>query len=212
MTNAAMAKSEKQRIKRVIPTSIIERRAKLVCMTYYGSKELAASFRTVRKNTIIAAGEITEERYGYQVAPGTRTVAQLLTHIAVLPRLPEQIHFVEKRTTFEGFDFFGAMGALIAEEHKLRSKAEIIELLQIEGERFAQLLDGVTEEFLAQHVTYPQGMLPPSKSRFEMLLSVKEHEMHHRAQLMLIQRLLGVVPHLTRDMQARIEAMKAAKA
>jgi uncharacterized damage-inducible protein DinB len=42
-----------------------------------------------------------------------------------------------------------------------------------------------------------------SKSRFEMLLGVKEHEMHHRAQLMLVQRLLGLVPHLTRARQQR---------
>ncbi len=36
-----------------------------------------------------------------------------------------------------------------------------------------------------------------------MLLSVKEHEMHHRGQLMLIERLLGIVPHLTRARQNR---------
>jgi uncharacterized damage-inducible protein DinB len=35
-----------------------------------------------------------------------------------------------------------------------------------------------------------------------MLLGVKEHEMHHRAQLMLVQRLLGIVPHLTRQRDA----------
>ena len=40
------------------------------------------------------------------------------------------------------------------------------------------------------------------KSRLEMLLGAKEHEMHHRAQLMLIERLLGIVPHLTRNRQA----------
>ena len=39
-----------------------------------------------------------------------------------------------------------------------------------------------------------------------MLLSPKEHEMHHRAQLMLVERLLGIVPHLTRDQQARMAA------
>jgi len=39
----------------------------------------------------------------------------------------------------------------------------------------------------------------PSQSRFEMLQSMKEHEMHHRAQLMVVERLLGVVPHLTRN-------------
>ena len=37
-----------------------------------------------------------------------------------------------------------------------------------------------------------------------MLLSVKEHEMHHRAQLMVYERLLGLVPHLTRERQARM--------
>ena len=37
----------------------------------------------------------------------------------------------------------------------------------------------------------PPGANPDSKSRFEMLLSPKEHEMHHRAQLMTMQRMLG---------------------
>jgi uncharacterized damage-inducible protein DinB len=36
-----------------------------------------------------------------------------------------------------------------------------------------------------------------------MLLAVKEHEMHHRGQLMLIERMLGIVPHLTRQRQQR---------
>jgi uncharacterized damage-inducible protein DinB len=41
------------------------------------------------------------------------------------------------------------------------------------------------------------------RSRFESLLSPKEHEMHHRGQLMLIERMLGIVPHLTRQRQQR---------
>jgi uncharacterized damage-inducible protein DinB len=41
-----------------------------------------------------------------------------------------------------------------------------------------------------------------------MLLSPKEHEMHHRAQLMLVERMLGIVPHLTREQQARMAAME----
>jgi uncharacterized damage-inducible protein DinB len=44
-----------------------------------------------------------------------------------------------------------------------------------------------------------------------MLLSAKEHEMHHRAQLMVLQRMLGITPHLTREQQARLAAMQAAK-
>ena len=40
-------------------------------------------------------------------------------------------------------------------------------------------------------------------------MSVKEHEMHHRSQLMLIQRLLGQVPPLTRQRQAQMAALAA---
>jgi uncharacterized damage-inducible protein DinB len=181
-------------------------------MTYYGAKELAAAFRTVRKNTLTIAEEIPEEHYGFRASPETRTVAQTLVHIAVIPRVPQQIQFVEKRTTLEGFDFFSVMGKLIAEEQVPRSKAQIIALLKDEGEKFASLLEGVTEDFLAQSVTYPQGMTPPTKSRFEMLLAPKEHEMHHRAQLMVMERMLGLTPHLTRDMMARMASMQASQA
>ena len=178
-------------------------------MIYYGSKELADSFRTVRKNTIVIAEEIPEQHYGFRAAPETRTVAQMLVHIAVMPRLAEQIHLIERRTTLDGFDFFGLLGTLIAEEQVVRSKAEIVGMLRAGGEKFAQLLEGLPEDFLSQRVAYPQGMMPPNKSRFEMLMSAKEHEMHHRGQLMLMERQLGIVPHLTREMQTRIAAVQA---
>lgn len=180
-------------------------------MIYYGSKELADSFRTVRKNTIVIAEEIPEQHYNFRVTPETRTVAQLLVHLAVLPRLAEQIHFIEKRILLEGFDYFAYMSKLIAEEQQARSKAEIVGMLRAGGDKFAHLLEGANEDFLSQTVVYPKGMTPPSKSRFEMLLSTKEHEMHHRGQLMLIERQLGIVPHLTREIQARIATVQANK-
>ena len=40
-------------------------------------------------------------------------------------------------------------------------------------------------------------------------MGMKEHEMHHRGQLMLIQRLIGQVPHLTRQTQERWAARAA---
>jgi uncharacterized damage-inducible protein DinB len=55
------------------------------------------------------------------------------------------------------------------------------------------------EELLAEQVRMPGGVL---KNRFEMLLGTKEHEMHHRAQLMVIERMLGIVPHLSRQRRA----------
>jgi uncharacterized damage-inducible protein DinB len=42
-----------------------------------------------------------------------------------------------------------------------------------------------------------------------MIMAMKEHEMHHRGQLMLIERMLGITPHLTRQMQERFAGAQA---
>jgi uncharacterized damage-inducible protein DinB len=181
-------------------------------MTYYGAKDLADSFRTVRKNTLIIAEEIPEEKYGYRAAPELRSVGELLAHISNIGSMAERIHGTERRTTLEGFDFPAFMMQALAKEKQPRSKAATIDMLRADGERFAKWLDSLTEEILSERVAFPAGMTPPNKTRFEMLLGVKEHEMHHRGQLMLIERMLGVVPHLTREMQARIAQMTQAKA
>jgi uncharacterized damage-inducible protein DinB len=181
-------------------------------MTYYGAQELARSFRTVRENTIQTAEDIPEDKYDFRPAEGCRSVAETLVHIAVMSRVQEQLQFVERRGTLAGFDFFGFMGKLQAEMKTPRTKAEILELLRSEGEKYAKALEGVPEEFLGEHVEYPEGMEPRRKSRFEMLIAVKEHEMHHRGQLMVIERMLGIKPHLTRRMEDTIAAMQAGQA
>ena len=91
-----------------------------------------------------------------------------------------------------------------------RTKAEIITLLKDEGEKFAKAVESLSDDYLGQSVSMPPGMTPASRTRFEMLLSAKEHEMHHRGQLMLIERMLGITPHLTREMEARMASMQAA--
>ena len=181
-------------------------------MTYYGAKEIAESFRTVRKNTITIAQEIPAEKYSFRAAPETRSVAELLTHIALSYVFQHQVHAVERRTNLEGFDFPSLLQKIGGEEKQPRSKEQIIELLRTNGDKWAGWVDTLTEPFLAERVQMPAGMPVPAKSRFEMIISVKEHEMHHRAQLILIERMLGIVPHLTREMQARMATATAAKA
>ena len=178
-------------------------------MNYYGAKELAASFRTVRNNTLKIADEIEEKNYGFQPALDTRTVGQTLIHIANAHKLQEHIHGVAKLNTLEGFDFVGFFLPMQEIEKKAHTKMQIVTLLTEQGEHFAHFLESLSDEFLGQRVSNPMG---PGKTRFEMLLGVKEHEMHHRGQLMLMERMLGMTPHLTREMNARIEQMLKAKA
>jgi uncharacterized damage-inducible protein DinB len=177
--------------------------------SYYGGKELAGAFRTVRKNTIQVAEDIPESSYGFVAASEVRSVARMLTHVAIATRIWEEVH-KKRLTTLAGLDFFGMMDRFNAEEAKPRSKAEILNLLRIEGEQFAAWMETLTPEILAETVTEPDGKT--AKTRFERLLGAKEHEMHHRAQLMLIERQLGIVPHLTRQFNEQVAKMRAAKA
>jgi uncharacterized damage-inducible protein DinB len=172
-------------------------------MTTYGPKEMADSFRTVRKNTIQVAQDIPEEKYSYRAAEGVMSVGEMLAHLASSTHWASQLHFVEAKTqvSYEDFGRYMAESKTVADG--LKTKADIITALESRGQEFAGRLVEMTEAQMAEHVAFPPPIQPPSKSRFEMLLSVKEHEMHHRGQLMLIERLLGIVPHLTRARQNR---------
>lgn len=178
----------------------------------YGSRELAAAFRTVRNNTIQIAQEIPEDKYDFVAASGAKSVSQLLRHIAFGTMIHYDFHRDKKITTLKGYDFGGIIGRLNAEENAPRTKAEIVALLQDEGEKFATWLESHSPEFLAETFTDVAGQNP--KTRFEQLLGAKEHEMHHRGQLMLIQRMIGITPHLTRQREerSRVIAPQAATA
>lgn len=178
-------------------------------MTCYGGKELAAAFRTVRGNTLQIAEDIPEGQYDFCAAPDTRSVGKLLTHIAVSSQYALHVHG-DKVTDLKTLNFPEILQKLAVEEAKPRTKAEVIALLKGEGEKFATFLDGLSDAFLQERVAMPPGAPQPTKSRFEMLLSSKEHEMHHRGQLMLIERMLGIVPHITRRFQERMAAAQAA--
>jgi uncharacterized damage-inducible protein DinB len=178
-------------------------------MTYYGGTELAAAFRTVRNNTIKIAEEIPEGKYDFRAAPDCRTIGQTLVHIAVGPSFQHQIHS-NKFDDVTKVNFAPELiQKLTAEEAKPRTKAEIVAMLRTEGDQFASFLESLPEAFLAERVAMRPGTEPATKTRFEMLLSPKEHEMHHRAQLMVLQRMIGQVPHLTLQMRERMAQMQA---
>jgi uncharacterized damage-inducible protein DinB len=176
----------------------------------YGAKDIAAAFRQVRSNTLQIANDIPEDKYAFKPSPESRSIGQTLVHIALGPGF--QLHIqTNKINDLKLVNFPELMKGVMAEEAKPRTKAETIAFLKSEGERFASFVDSLSDSFLAEQVAMPPGATPASKSRFEMLLSPKEHEMHHRAQVMTMQRMIGQVPHLTRQMQERMAQMAAAK-
>jgi uncharacterized damage-inducible protein DinB len=171
----------------------------------YGARDIAESFRTVRKNTIQIAEDIPGDQYGFHAADGVKSVGEILAHIAVSPRWQIDVH--QQRISSIDLGFFGGRAPQVAaDERALATKEQILAALKKGGEEFASMVDGLTSERLAEAVSFAPPLQPSQKTRFEMLLGVKEHEMHHRGQLMLIQRMLGIVPHLTRRRQAAVAA------
>ena len=177
-------------------------------MLPYGARELARAFRTVRSNTLQIVNEIPETKLDFAPADGTRTIRQLATHVAFADEFANALHGPKLDSVLK-LDFPTMVGKAAAEEAKPRDKAALVTLLTERGDSFAGWLETLSDEFLGEPVGMPPGSDQATKTRFELIMGVKEHEMHHRGQLMLILRLLGQVPPLTRQRQEQMAAMAA---
>ena len=167
----------------------------------YGAKELSESFETVRRNTIQIAEDIPAEQYEFRAAPLVKSVAEMLAHVAVSPRWQMEVHGQHVAELDRAF-FGERLARSAAEEALLRSKEEIVGALRDGGTQFVAFIAGLSPAVLSETVSFAPPIQPARKSRLEMIANVKEHEMHHRGQLMLIERMLGIVPHLTRRREA----------
>jgi uncharacterized damage-inducible protein DinB len=164
-------------------------------MNLYGPKQLADSIRTVRQNVVLIAEDVHEDDYLFRPAVGSRSVAEVLIHIAFFSNFDYLFHEEEHVTTAEAFDFGQFLRDSESQEKRHHSKSRLIGLLKDSGESWAEWVEFVPQQFLAEGVVQRDGT---SKTRFEMVLGTKEHEMHHLGQLAVIERMLGIVPHLAR--------------
>ena len=132
-------------------------------MTTYGAKDMAESFRTVRKNTIQVAQDIPEDKYDYRPAEGVMTVGEMLAHLASSTHWAEQLHFVENKSdvTYEDFGRYMAEGAAVSAG--LKTKTDIVAALESRGHDFACKLEQLTDEQLAEHVSFPAPIQPPEQ-------------------------------------------------
>src|SRR5690242_19126578 len=137
-------------------------------MNPYGPQQLADAIRTVRKNTILVAEDIPEESYGYRVTPDSRSVTETLLHITSAPQLDFYFHGSERLSSIDDFQLFSTILKEAPIHEKLPySKAQIINLLRAEGERWAEFVERIPQSQADELVTMPGGA--PVKSRFEMM-------------------------------------------
>src|SRR5258708_35958548 len=114
-------------------------------MTYYGSRKLAESFRTVRKNTLTIANEIPEDKYSFRATPEVMSVGELLAHIAISPEWLVEVH--STRVPKIEFSFFGDwMQKAAAGEKALRTKCDIVKARTENGDKVAAFVEGRDED------------------------------------------------------------------
>jgi uncharacterized damage-inducible protein DinB len=160
-------------------------------MNFYGPKQLADSIRTVRQNTLLIAENIHEDDYLFRPTADSRSIAEILIHIAFFSNFDYLFHEEEHVTAMEAFDFNQFLRDSKSQEKRHHKKPELMDLLRDSGESWAEWVEFAPELFLAEGVAQRDGTL---KTRFEMILGIKEHEIHHRGQLTAIEKMLGVVP------------------
>jgi len=161
---------------------------------------LKLSFLIVRKNTILAAEEIPEDKYGLRRNGGLRNIGRPAQSTS---RGPDAV----TRT---------AHHASIAIAQGLRLSRHLREALDKERppeqdavprcSRAKAIGVGDCSAGLGRQVpqrTFTMSMGQKPKTRFENTLAMKEHEMHHRGQLMLIQRMVAWCPTPPRARRTR---------
>lgn len=173
-------------------------------------KMILDSFKAVRANTIEVARDIPAEKYDFRPAEGTGNVLELFQRLLRLTEMltnvalhkgdvkfdPERVEEFFKRFTW-------------TDPGSVTTKEQVVEALQRSMDEIECRLMAAEEGFLGQTMVAPDGI---TKERLWIVNNAKEQEMAIRAQLMLIERLLGIVPHTTRRQQEREAKRKEQKA
>jgi uncharacterized damage-inducible protein DinB len=140
--------------------------------------DLLRAVDTARARTARLAALVPESSLDWAPAPGAYTCADLLRHLAAT----ERFTFVEiamgGRSRYPGHDRRLAYG-----------KEGVLAYLDTMHEQSMALLRTLDEAALDRLVTTPTGAQIPT---WRWLQLMTEHEAHHRGQLYLMLRLLGV--------------------
>lgn len=157
------------------------------------------SFKAVRGNTIEVARDIPADKYDFRGAPETRTVAELFRDIIRITEFVvgvaisrEKVDFAEKPR-----DEWGKM-FVKTDLAALTTPEQVVAALQVSMDDLCDRVMATDDSFLNETFLAPDGR---NKVRLWMVNTAKEQEMAMRAQLMLIERMLGIVPHTTRRQQ-----------
>ncbi len=170
-------------------------------------KIILDSFQAVRKNTIQIAHDIPAEKYSFTPAEGVPSVLELFKDILRITEFMVGVSLKEEPVVITSESRDETFRRIITfNPDEITNKDEVIAALEKSILGIVERLESADEDFLHSTVVAPDKA---TKVRLWIAQCAKEQEMVIRAKLLLIERMLGIVPHTTRR---QIEAQEKAKA
>jgi len=160
-------------------------------------------WKEVRAGFIAELAQIPAEQFGFQATPESRSVAGIIRHIVEAQKFLTG-ELCQPDTDFKRVPIRQLVERHAAEAHSGGDKEELIGSLRSTMESAEKALREFGEEALSEKV---QGMDGKKMSKLHFLYLYITHEMYHRGQISVYERLMQIEPALT----AKVREFLAAK-
>jgi uncharacterized damage-inducible protein DinB len=154
---------------------------------------ICEQWQDVRNGLIKEVELIPADQVGFKPAPGSRTVIELLHHIIETQRVLAG-EMCRENTNFQR-GFPALMAEFAGNTKEATTKDAVLELLRSSLEETKAMVVSSGDANFEKTMTRFDGK---QCTKFEMLNFTVAHEMYHRGQLTVYERLLGIEPALTR--------------
>jgi len=155
--------------------------------------EISDSWKEVRNGLIKEVESIPADQFGFRAAEGSRSVLEILQHIVQSERvLTSEICSADTNLGRPPLELIAEHASHVQDADTAEA---ILELLRGSLGESMQLVREYGDERLEQMMPGFDGRLLAKRV---MLNFVVGHEMYHRGQVTVYQRLLGVEPALTK--------------
>jgi uncharacterized damage-inducible protein DinB len=165
-------------------------------------EELLNIWKEVRAGLITELEQIPAEQFGFQATPESRSVAGMIRHIGEAQKFLMG-ELCRPDTDFKRVPLRELVEKHAAEAHSGGDKEELIGWLRSTMESAEADLRSFGEEALREKV---QGMDGRTMSKLSFLYFYITHEMYHRGQISVYERLMKIEPALTTKLKEFLAA------
>lgn len=156
-------------------------------------EEVLDAWKEVRAGLIAEVEQIPAEQFGFQATPESRSVAGILRHVIEAQRF-FMGELCRPDTDFKRLPILELMEKQAAEAYSGGNKEELIASLTLTMEWAEAMIRAFGEEAFRETVERLDGKKMSKLAYLHFLIS---HEMHHRGQISVYERLLKIEPALT---------------